>query len=249
MVKQITTSIVLGLATATGTHADVISVNLYNSGSNPMAANQYAGVINESRAANWNDWQINDTLGFTGTAVDDGGTTVSGFSVSQSGSSLHPYNGDGSNDGDRAMQSDFIDIRNGETVTWSVSGVPYDEYDVYIYMRDDGSSRAGSFTLGDTTYYARGGLGLVSNTGDGWTRSTDTTVDSGTDIDQGNYVRFEGLSGSSFTMDWSTLYAGDTAYRNKVAGFQIVAIPEPATLTLISTLGIGLLLTRRLFKS
>lgn len=244
MKKLMTAGMVLAIAMGAG--ADVISVNLYNSGSSPMASNQYAGVIGESRAAYWNDWQIDGTLGFAGSVVDDSGNTVSGFAASRSGSSLHPYNGDGANDGDRAMESDYIDIRNGETVTWAVSGIPYAQYDVYVYMRDDGTSRAGEFTIGSTTYYARGnGAGLVPNTGVGWTRSADTTVGAGTDIDQGNYVRFEGVAGSSFTMDWTTVYAGDSAWRNKVVGFQIVAIPEPATISLIGMVGVGLVAVRR----
>jgi hypothetical protein len=73
--------------------------------------------------------------------------------------------------------------------------------------------------------------------GSGYVLSTDTTYGLGTDIDQANYVVFQCIR-ASFQMAWTAVDASDGIQRAKVAGFQIVEVPEPATLGI---LGLGVL--------
>ncbi len=219
-------------------NAGIISVNFDDAVALPgtMEITDLAGAPG-IRVGNWNNWLDNDTtLGDESqTIIDDSGATVAQFTATIS-PSPNWTSRDHNHDNDQEMFSDVIDVY-GATYAVTASNVPYSAYHVYVYMRSDGSARAGSFAIGDTTYYARGGLTNPAADGTGYVLSSDTTLGDGTDIDQGNYVVFTGLSGSSFTLNLEAVFAGDSANpRNKVAGFQIVEVPEPATLAL---LGLG----------
>ena len=92
--------------------------------------------------------------------------------------------------------------------------------------------------------YVRGGLADPTSTGSGYVVSNDTT-NGGANITQGNYVVFNGLSGSTLTASFAGVAAGDTINRNKVVGFQIVQTPEPSALGVLAVGAAGLLRRRR----
>jgi hypothetical protein len=93
---------------------------------------------------------------------------------------------------------------------------------VYFYRSDDGEGRAGSFTLGGRTLFIRGGKGNPDSDGRRYIRSQDDSEGQGIDIQQGNFVKFENLTGANFTATFTAIFAGDKVQRNKVAGFQVV---------------------------
>lgn len=207
-------------------NADIISVNFDNATTLPgtMETTDLAGA-DGVRVGNWNNWIKEDaTLGDAGqTVIDDSGATVAGFTTTISGGTLARWaSRDNLHTNDQEMYSDVFDVW-GSTYTISVSNIPYDVYDVYVYMRDDGAGRAGEFTIGATTYYVRGGVGNPGSDGTGYVLSVDTTQGISSDIDQGNYIYFSNISGASFDLVMNAVNAGDLD-RNKPAGFQIVAV-------------------------
>jgi hypothetical protein len=230
--------------------AQIISVNFDNNldfNAPLMESTDLAGAPGV-RVGNWNAWVKNDTaVGDAGqTIVDSSGATVAGFTAS---GNFAWASRDNDTVNDTAMFSDIVDVQTSTRLV-DVSGVPYSAYDVYVYMHDDDFDRAGQFTLGSETFYMRG-FGPGEHAGDplsngtGYVISTDTTLGLGTDIDQGNYVKFSNVTGSAFQMAWTAVNAGDSIQRAKVAGFQVVQVPEPTALALAGVGIAGLLISRR----
>lgn len=113
-----------------------------------------------------------------------------------------------------------FDQYDGTPASLTVSGLPFASYDVVFYLYNDGIGRGGSITLGDTTYYVRGGVPTPTSSGVGYVVSTGTTLASAASA---NLVRFRGVTGSSFTASLVAQSFGDNLRRLKVAGFQIVS--------------------------
>ncbi|MCE5186349.1 MAG: immunoglobulin domain-containing protein [Planctomycetaceae bacterium] len=212
---------VMALGAAGVLNAGVISLNLDNATALPgtMEVTDLAGAPGV-RVGNWNNWiRYDSIIGDAGqNIIDDSGTVVPGFTANISSNNF--LSRDNNHDNDQELYSDIVDILGAVTLT--ASNVPYSVYDVYVYMKSDGAARGGSFAIGGTTYYARGGLTDPLSNGTGYVLSSDTTLGAGTDVNQGNYVRFANISGSSFTLTINVFNAGDSVRRNKVAGFQIV---------------------------
>lgn len=176
------------------------------------------------RVSNWNNWAYeNWVLGDEEEiVVDDSGAAVPGFTVELN---AWPISGRWKNENtsrvnEAALYYGVFDIF-GSDWTVTASNIPYAYYDVYVYGTDSSATRGGRCTIGDTTYYMRG-MSAPASDGTGYVQSTDTTQGAGTDIEQGNFVRFSGLSGSSFSLVLRDVFCGDTTQRHKVYGFQIV---------------------------
>jgi hypothetical protein len=221
--------------------AQIISINFDNSTSlaaPTMEPTDLAGAPG-ARVGNWNPWLKSDlTLGDAGqTILDSTGATVAGLTATLS-PSVGWASRNNNNVNDQALFSDSLDVF-GATRNVAVSGVPFSLYDVYVYVYDDRDGRAGSFNIGATTYYVRGispasgaeGLANPATDGSGYVLSSDTTLGTATDIDQGNYVKFSNLTGTSFTLGMAAINAGNLD-RTKPVGFQIVAVPEPSAAAL-----------------
>jgi hypothetical protein len=116
----------------------------------------------------------------------------------------------------------------------SLSQIPFAEYDVYVYFSSDAAGRNGTVTDGTSTFYfSTLGLASVSGANALFAQTTDMTgANPGA-----NYAVFSGLTGSSqiFTVDPKS---GNDQWLG-IAGFQVVAVPEPSALALGA---IGLLL-------
>jgi hypothetical protein len=245
---------VISMALTLGVSADtVISVNWSGDQRAVMAPTDVAGVV---RAANWNT--ITNGAAASLTPIYADGTLATGVSITPSEITFANRGTISSSvSGDTKLFNGVEDISSTASNAFSISvtGLSFAEYDVYVYRRAENLGRAGSFTIGDTTYYvgSNGSHGDNPTDETGYVLSTDTTYDGAlssaggtvlSDVDQGNYVKFSGLTGSSFTLDMGAL-SDDSAPRSKVAGIQIVAIPEPATIGLVGLTGIGLFLARR----
>jgi hypothetical protein len=83
---------------------------------------------------------------------------------------------------------------------------------------------------------------MTSTTSGGSAVFQQTTVTDGSSNPSADYAIFTGLTGSSETI--TSLVAGGGG----IAGFQIVAVPEPSTMALAVMGGFGVLLMKRRFK-
>lgn len=229
-------TIFLGLATSPLRAGTIISFNPYFNTSGVMATTDLAGAPGV-RAANWNNFtSTNMTLDAADNVRYNDGTLVGGaFSMEVNIPATHGNfsTRTGNTINDPQMFGTVLDVYDTTATTATFTNIPFETYDIYVYMHNDGSSRIGGFTVGDVTYYARGAgtasTNLPGTDGSGYVLSTDTTITNGSDtsVDQANYVRFSNLTGSSQIL---SLFAADGSTgteRNKVAGFQIVQTPEP----------------------
>lgn len=220
-------NIVLNLTNPNAPVPVALSFNVKGTSNTGMTPAEVAGASG-ARFANWNNLNVTSGSGSMTNLVDSNGAQVTGVSVSLSG-------GNGSSTFSRGLASPSNDTRvfdtvydkfDGTATTVTVTGIPYGAYDVYFYMADDGAARGGSFTVGGSTYYLRGGAGTPTSSGTGYVQSTDTTFNSGADT-QANYVKFTGLTGT-LTATFTAVNQGDSVQRLKFPGFQIVGTAAPA---------------------
>ncbi len=226
-----TGSNVLSATPSDGSALNAIGVQ-FRGGGTAIAAATLAGAPGV-RTANWNSFLLTGTS--LATLVDNKGATVGGASLAFSPGNANYGNAGSQTVNDTALYSGHHDKFDGTNASLTVSGIPYARYDVYFYVKDDAVDRAGSVTIGATTYYVSGlfggNVGNPASDGSGYVLSADTSADlvSGsttvydyTTVDKGNYVKFTGLTGGSFTATYTAIATSATARRLKVAGFQIV---------------------------
>ncbi len=205
-----------------------IGINLKPADSTGMTTTDLAGAV---RLSKWNNMTGPTGTGNTQTLVNplDSSGAVVGMTISVTGgSSSLTFANNSAAGNDSTLFDTVFDQFDGTAGTISVTGVPYSTYDVYFYMRNDGSARGGSFTIGGTTYYVRGGVGNPATNGTNYVVSTATT-NGGSSTPQGNYVRFSGLTNTNFTCSFVAFNAGDNVQRLKLPGFQIVSGAPVAT--------------------
>lgn len=136
--------------------------------------------------------------------------------------------------------------------TISVTGLGTDfttnGYDVYVYVATNTNFGSGgedietvSMSDGTTTYYFEINDTIASYQGS-FIQATATDLAS---AGLANYVKFSGLTSSSFTIS-STPVTVNADSLGGFAGMQIVAVPEPGTFALLAGFGaLGLILVRR----
>jgi hypothetical protein len=233
------------VAAATGAQAQVISWNLDSNGT-IGGASQYAGVV---LANHWNNsWPSNPTTDL----IDNSGTaTTLDLAYGAWGS----WSIQGSHPGPDANGSYNKELLNGYLnagpAGWnppitnshvSLSQIPYAQYDIYIYFSSDAADRPGYATDGTTSYFFNT-LGAPSIAGAD-ALLIQTTETSNANHPGANYAVFSGLSGAAQTitvqMEQSDLWGG-------IAGFQVVAVPEPGVLSL-GALGVLALVASRRFR-
>ena len=197
-------------------HGTIISMNFVGNAPTPMAASESAGVV---AALDWNNGAGNQ--GSLPSLLDNLGlpTTASAVWTANDPWAI----GLADTPGNYRMMNGYLDSSPTSTTAVTVSSLPSyfmtNGYDVYVYCNGDTTGRAGDYTLGGTTIQAQ-----------------DTSKFIGTFIQAsnsgGNYVKFPGLTGSSFTLN---AHASATAggFRAPVNGLQIVAHPPPPVLTSI----------------
>ena len=155
--------------------------------------------------------------------------------------------------GDGGMMQSYLNAGNAESLTFSNLGSAFTGggYEVYIYS--DIGTAAPDRTYGfrvtdglvDQSFYTidRTGIDVTDPGTNGimnWIQATGTSAGSATE--NGNYMRFTGLTADSFTL--SNIHSPDG--RGAINAIQIVAIvPEPASLGLLLLGGILVGLRRR----
>ena len=243
--------------------ANAISWNFDDYGTvNP---GDFAGVVSVD---NWSDsYPSNPTTNLpdnTGAAttldlalIDPG---VGGWAINFA----HPgYDADGT--ANKEILNGYL---NGGPATWgpnppndgfTLTNIPYSNYSIYVYFSSDTAGRTAFITDGTVTQVGTGNGDATQNTfvpngattydfstiGPAETSGANAlfvqTTDTSGLYPAADYAVFSGLTGASQTVTLQSLVNDGWG---GIAGFQVVAVPEPMTL---STLGLGalLLLNRR----
>ena len=134
-------------------------------------------------------------------------------------------------------------VRNSAlTPVMTVTNIPYTLYDVVIYSTQGGTTRDSLFNIGAQNIFLRDTQAYPPFDQAAGTFSGDPAGD-------GNYVLFEGISGSSFTLNIQGLSGGGSLFQTAFGGFQILdqtpPAPEPSTALLCSLALIGSQVVRR----
>jgi hypothetical protein len=135
----------------------------------------------------------------------------------------------------------FSGYYNCFSSTLSLGSIPFSTYDIYVYFSSDADGRTGTISDGTTTFsFATDARAKVDAHGNfAFVQTTDT----GLSHPSADYAIFSGLSGTSKTL---TIASSPNSGMG-IAGFQIVAVPEPSTMALAGLGGLGLLAWRRRF--
>ncbi len=204
-------------------------------------AGQSAGVV---LAPYWNSTYLidgnsgapeNNLLDNTGTATTLGASFTDnsqyGYAIQFS---TPAQDADGSYN--KYLLNGYLNNGGGSDVTISLSSIPYSTYDLVVYLSSDTAGRIGTVNVGSTTYdFTTMGPAEISGANASLIQTLDTSgANPGAD-----YAIFTGLTGSSQTIDTAIPSYGG------IAGFQVVAVPEPGTLALAAFGGLGVALLRR----
>ena len=238
MKKHITLALAASLALAAGADAAInaISWNLDRWGT--VSGTNEAGVV---LVSNWNNsWPSNPTTNLidnTGaaTTLDISYTSEGQWSIQNStpGQDTNlSYN--------RNLINGYLNAGNAAATklsTVNLAEIPYAKYDIYVYFSADVADRAGSVTVGSSSYYFDTvGSASISGSNALLVQTTETT-DVADNINA-NYARFTDLEGTSQTITTNIPNFGG------IAGFQVVQVPEPSA-ALLGGIGMLCLLRRR----
>lgn len=181
-----------------------------------LAPSDVAGVVPQG---NW----VNVT-GSSGTNValtDDTGTPVGTTLTFNAGTGGTWSTGNGSGSPNLILMNGYVDSFDNQTSTYTFDNVPFAEYSVLLYVSSDANDgRDASWTLGAQTFFINDDT-APGNDGT-FTLITATTANG--PGSSGNYIQFDGLTGSTVTFTGTSL-----SFRNFLNGVQIVATPEPGT--------------------
>lgn len=219
---------------AGSTHAASISFNMSDDDdANTVIGTPY-GVVSSS---NWNEslYDTNSTAYSLENLVDDSGAATT-LDLDAAGFTISVFGTIPANTTFRYGDSHFP---GAAADTWTLSQIPYAEYYIIAYVSGNNLVQ-GSITDGTTTYYWDDAANKANAAN--LTEITDTSA-AGTPV-FGNYAVFGSeaspLTGASQVLSWDATGGAGAAIFN---GLQVVEVPEPGSLALI-TLG-GLLVARR----
>lgn len=201
----------------------------------------FINVVSNNAAAknNTNASNLFDNSGASsGVAVASTGINAGGFTAT----ATTGYNTTASN----ILMRNYGDTLNG-TITFSglsawLTANSATGYEVYFMSEREVNLYRGSISNGSETFFlANGGTG-ASPAGP-FALGTDTTLAGATtNKNIANYVKFSAISSNSFTLD---LQRGVGEGFIDINGIQIVTVPEPSSIALLSLGGLMLMRRRR----
>jgi hypothetical protein len=228
-------------------YAFAVSVNICENvnDDNLIAADELAGVY---ALSNWNNTVVvaegvwtNIYSPVPGVLIDDQGVAspikiswhVDGFWWSNH--PTRPYSGNDSLMCGYGDDWNWVDGCN--TVT--VENIPYDIYDVYLYVGCDGTNRPGMAELvgAETYYYLTWTEQIDFSSTNNFIQATATNK---ADESLANYIVWKNQTADGCTL---IQQASEENTNNGIFGFQIVLVPEPGFL--LGAAAIGALLLRR----
>ena len=238
----------VGNAGAAGTMASTDVAGL------PTAQSPVPGV--NTFVPNWNNAPGDSAAGSTAGLINSvGSATVASVAWTSDlgGWSLGDTLSGANSTANRTMMKGYLDAATAGSVTVSgLTGTDFgNPYTVIVYFDGDNGAqwRVGSYTLGATTLGGEDSEGVNFNAGGlaGGNENPDGLFQlpvaggvgnavwpvAGGNNNEGNYVVFTGVTGSSFTINMTSTAFGDIA-RAPINGFQIIAVPEPS----VSFLGV-----------
>jgi len=216
--------------------ANGISVHFTSTGNGrtvglSLAATDLAGVVPLGNFNNVNGVSGGATLNdATGTA------TTASLSYSSAGSYATVNATTAVAPGDEALNTDFLNSAGATPVSVTVSGVPYAQYDIYVYELDDATPRPQITTLaGGPSFYLNppaptGATHIDGNASTPYVYTQGTSRSAGSPTPNADYVLFSKVSSAGFTFTASSPTGNPP--NGYVNGFQIVedlAAPDAPT--------------------
>jgi hypothetical protein len=124
------------------------------------------------------------------------------------------------------MMRGYLDIGPAnQSATVTFTGIPYAWYDVIVYFDGSGGiGRIGAYTVNGVTVYGKDSEDFNGT----FTEVAQTDLEK---VTAGNYVRFTGQVGSTFTVKAEGVAAPPKgALRAAINGIQIVEVPDPSSI-------------------
>ena len=201
--------------------------------------------------ANWvntSDWQ--SSWGNQYNLVNNSGQ-LTGATMDWYASEIYSWQyGAATTENQRMMDAGIASV-NGLVEVHAVN-IPYATYDVVVYFSSEMTNDyVSKYTIGQTSVYAKiPAMGLFANTNTFTQVPSTSTTDQQAATPAGNFIVFKNVTGSTLYLTAQSGWAGENIYtyapglpRASISGFQIVEVPEPATIALF---GVGAIL--RVFK-
>ena len=175
-------------------------------------------VTGEAGVVPMSNWANVAGLNVTGVAVNNNNNANVGTTVTVTGAedNYDSYNASQTNQNAQLLNS-YLD-NTGGNMNVAVSGIPYANYNVYVYFNSDTAGRPAAVQLNGATYYYFNTVGGATS-GVAFNGFVQTTSTVSTSSFAANYAEFTGVSGSSFTLTDS----GSAANHQGIAAVEIVA--------------------------
>lgn len=216
------------LLLAAGNQAPAALIGVNFGDTTPILPAESAGVVPQ---INWNNVT---TLSAGGLLDDTGSPTAAALSIS--GAFMNHF-GTATAHPDEALNAGQLVQTSGSNFSWTLSGIPYALYNLYVYSLGITAGHVQGITLsGGPTYYTSAPntsntTGYFdNNSATPWIYTQATSTNSASPTLNSDYVKFTGLTASSLTVITSSL---NSNFRLN-GGFQIEAVPEPGTALLLS---------------
>jgi len=198
------------------------------------AVDPVTGTAGAVPQANWNNVS-NKTGSVAGSVLEDSGATLEGMSISWSGNAAWSVGGaiaTGEGD-DTALMHGGVEVQDlayGANNEITLTGIPYVEYDIYVYVNGWNANRTGEAQIEVGGSVVSGSQRQFKGMGTDFIDGTHTHSESTGSSDIGTYVLWEDLTAADTVVQLRNLVGGTQPI---VVGLQVVKTPPAGTLVSI----------------